>query len=343
MAATASAWTAWAETTTLGLGASGPSDWSAWVETSTAAAITVRRFDGEEWVDLGTPHRFDGEDWVPLAVGATAPEPEVLSPTISELSAPVIVAHRAGGYVFPENTMFAAQKALSNPNMGVEVDVHLTSDSKIALSHDATVDRTAADGQTGAVSSWTAAAFKGIRQVWPAQSTWEPKVDVYASLWDELADTYGGKRLIIAEGKATTAGNSVVDDIVDRQIQSRTLFISFSQAQCAYAEGKGVRSILVYSGASPDFSIAETTGCWGVCVYTGAASQEQITDANSRGLKVFVLQVTSVSQMNTYLSRGAFGFISDEPWILAQTPPPSDAPPVPSPSLLTSTTLTTGA
>lgn len=289
-------------------------DWLPPFDTATATPVTARRFDGEEWVDLGTPHRFDGDGWVPLA--GPAPGPEVLSPTISELSAPVIVAHRAGGYVFPENTMFAAEKALADPNMGVEVDVHLTSDSKIALSHDATVDRTAADGQTGEVSSWTAAAFKGIRQVWPAGSTWEPKVDVYASLWDELADTYGGKRLIIAEGKTTAAGNRVVDDIVARQIQTRTLFASFSQAQCAYAEGQGVRSILVYSGTTPDFSVAETTGCWGVCVYTGAASQEQITDANSRGLKVFVLQVTNVTQMNTYLSRGAFGFISDEPWTL---------------------------
>lgn len=358
MAATASAWTDWAETSTLGLGGAVPSDWSAWVETATlgpsdtapsdwsawmetatlghgtltpsewsewveaatASPVAARRFDGEQWVGLGTPHRFDGENWIPLlSKPGEDIEPEVLSPTISELTAPVIVAHRAGGFMFPENTMFAAEKALADPNMGVEVDLQLTSDGKIALSHDATVDRTAADGQTGAVASYTAAAFQGIRQVWPEGSTWEPKVDVYASLWDELADTYGGKRILIAEGKATTAGNSVVDDIVDRQIQSRTLFISFSQAQCAYAEGKGVRSILVYSGASPDFSIAQATGCWGVCVYTGAASQEQIADANSRGLKVFVLQVTNVTQMNTYLSRGAFGFISDEPWILAQS------------------------
>lgn len=71
MPAIASAWTEWAETATLGLTVS--SDWSAWVETATVSTIAARRFDGEQWVNLGTPHRFDGEQWVPLAVGATAP------------------------------------------------------------------------------------------------------------------------------------------------------------------------------------------------------------------------------------------------------------------------------
>lgn len=298
-------------------------DWLAPFGADTPLDLFGRRKTADGWTDLATPSRWDGTAWVLLA---TAGPVASLSPTIDSLTAPVIAAHRIGGNTFPENTKYAADKALADPAMGGELDVVLTSDGVLVLSHDLTVDRTAANGETGAVASYTAAAFTAIEQVWPAGSTWTPQPEVFASTWADIADEYGGKRLLIVEGKTNNAATQLVDDIVSRGIEDRTLLISFSETHCAYAESQGVRSILTYAGTTPDFSVAQSTGCWGACIYTGAATVEQIADANARGLKVLVLQVTSVAQMNTYLSRGAFGFISDEPWTLAQTAPPPDTP-----------------
>ena len=289
-------------------------------------------------------YTWTGTDLVPVQTWHPDPDPDPdpeLSPTVGELTAPCIFAHRAGGDIFPENTLYAAHKALADPQMGIEIDVYpLAAGQGLALSHDSTVDRTAADGSTGTVASRTAEQFRGIRQVWPSPSTWTPQVDVYANTWAELADAYGGRRLLIVEGKTNAAATAAIADITARGIRQRTLFTSFQHARCVEAENAGIRSIRVFSG-EPDLDALQADGIWGVSLYTGYATVTNIAAANARGIKVFVNQVRSVPQMNTYLARGAFGFISDQPWVLAGTAPSSGNPLLTSTATTTSESLTT--
>jgi glycerophosphoryl diester phosphodiesterase len=66
--------------------------------------------------------------------------------------APLLVAHRGGAGLAPENTMAAFADAVDRWGADMlEMDVHATSDGRIVVIHDATVDRTT-DG-TGAVVS----------------------------------------------------------------------------------------------------------------------------------------------------------------------------------------------
>jgi glycerophosphoryl diester phosphodiesterase len=58
------------------------------------------------------------------------------------LPQPLVIAHRGGSALWPENTLFAFQGAAA---MGVDVletDVHSTVDGALVLSHDPSVDRT---------------------------------------------------------------------------------------------------------------------------------------------------------------------------------------------------------
>jgi glycerophosphoryl diester phosphodiesterase len=71
---------------------------------------------------------------------------------------PSVIAHRGGAGLWPENTLYAFEKA---SNLGVdiiEIDVRSTSDGTLVIMHDATVERTT-DG-TGHISEMTLAGLK---------------------------------------------------------------------------------------------------------------------------------------------------------------------------------------
>lgn len=68
-----------------------------------------------------------------------------------------LIAHRGFSTVYPENTLFAMQKALHDGCQFLELDVQFTSDGVPICMHDLTVNRTT--NGTGTVKSFTAAAI----------------------------------------------------------------------------------------------------------------------------------------------------------------------------------------
>jgi glycerophosphoryl diester phosphodiesterase len=73
--------------------------------------------------------------------------------------APLLMAHRGGADLAPENTLLAFQRALKWWESDVlELDVQLTRDGEVVVIHDDTVDRTT-DG-TGAVAALTLAELR---------------------------------------------------------------------------------------------------------------------------------------------------------------------------------------
>ncbi|MGD8601976.1 MAG: glycerophosphodiester phosphodiesterase [Gemmatimonadota bacterium] len=75
--------------------------------------------------------------------------------------APLLVAHRGGSLLAPENTLFAFRLAVHEwwADM-LETDVRLSKDGAVVVIHDATVDRTT-DG-TGAVADHTVAEIQSL-------------------------------------------------------------------------------------------------------------------------------------------------------------------------------------
>lgn len=70
-----------------------------------------------------------------------------------EYNRPMILAHRGGSALAPENTMAAFKKAAELGVDGFEIDIRLTSDEELIVFHDEFVDRTT-DG-AGKVSDFT--------------------------------------------------------------------------------------------------------------------------------------------------------------------------------------------
>lgn len=73
---------------------------------------------------------------------------------------PLVMAHRGGAGLWPENTLLAFERARDLGVDVIEIDVHSTSDGVLVVMHDATVDRTT-DG-TGRVHDLTLAEIKKL-------------------------------------------------------------------------------------------------------------------------------------------------------------------------------------
>jgi glycerophosphoryl diester phosphodiesterase len=73
---------------------------------------------------------------------------------------PLVIAHRGGAGLWPENTLYAFEHAAALGADVIETDVHATSDGEVVVMHDERVERTT-DG-AGRVSSMTLAELKRL-------------------------------------------------------------------------------------------------------------------------------------------------------------------------------------
>ena len=73
---------------------------------------------------------------------------------------PLVMAHRGGAGLWPENTMFAFKRAHDLGVDVIELDVHSTSDGALVVMHDAIIDRTT--NKTGLVNDLTLAQIKKL-------------------------------------------------------------------------------------------------------------------------------------------------------------------------------------
>ena len=69
-------------------------------------------------------------------------------------------AHRGASAYAPENTMEAFELAVAQKADGIELDIQLTKDGKLAVIHDETIDRTC--NGTGYVKDFTMKELKGF-------------------------------------------------------------------------------------------------------------------------------------------------------------------------------------
>ncbi len=73
----------------------------------------------------------------------------------------VVIAHRGGAALAPENTMTAFENAIAVGAEYMEFDIHRTKDGELVIMHDDTVDRTT-DG-TGMIKDMTAEEFSRLK------------------------------------------------------------------------------------------------------------------------------------------------------------------------------------
>lgn len=114
----------------------------------------------------------------------------------SQRSFPLVIAHRGGADLAPENTLAAFRNAIHLGADMVEIDVHLTRDGHVVVIHDNTVDRTT-DGH-GRIADLT---FHEIRSL-DAGEKFDPRfAGEKVPTLEETLETLRGKAGLLLEIK----------------------------------------------------------------------------------------------------------------------------------------------
>ncbi len=268
--------------------------------------------------------------------------------------APLLIAHRGGAALAPENTLVAFERALDWWGADIlELDVQPTADGEVVVFHDATLDRTT-DG-AGPVAARTLAEIQaldagycftpdGLQYPFRGRGIRVPTLA-------ELLDAFPGVRINI-EIKDGRAQERVWETIRQAGATDRVLIAAGSARNRARLAGypvpvsAGKEEIapfiaqlkLPFRPYTPDVDALQVPYRWkGREVLTPAL----IDLAQSRNIPVHVWTVDDPALMRTFLKWGVDGIVTDRPDLLGRVLhehtgrplPPGPPSPAPEPFL----------
>ena len=244
---------------------------------------------------------------------------------------PLVMAHRGGKGLWPENTLYAFEQAVALGADVLEMDIHSTADGVLVVMHDRTVDRTT-DG-TGPIHELTLAQLKALDagyhwtadegQTYPyrGQGVTVPTVEeVFAAFPNtplniEIKQTDPSItapfcQLIRDYGLTDRVLVASFDDATIQDFRRRCPEVATAAAQNemvalfalskAYLEG-------VYSPAAQAAQVPEYRS--GLHVLT----PRFVDAAHNRGLQVHAWTINEEADMRRLLDLGVDGIISDYP------------------------------
>ena len=247
--------------------------------------------------------------------------------------APLLIAHRGGSALAPENTMLAFRRAVEWWNADIlEIDVHATRDGEVVVIHDDTVDRTT-DG-TGAVADVRLAELRGLdagfhftsdagrsfpfrgsgvqiptlREVLAEFPTQRVNVEIkdgraQQRVWEIIHEFDAAGRVLIAAGERS----------------NRALFASYPGPTSASGKELYLFLLLVRMRATPLFRINVDAFQMPERHHgRQVLSRRWVDQAHALNIPVHVWTVDEVAEMERLLAWGVDGIITDRPDRLAQ-------------------------
>ncbi len=213
------------------------------------------------------------------------------------------IGHRgAKGYIV-ENTLASFQKAIELGVNGIELDVHLSSDGKIMVIHDETIDRTTSG--KGFVKDFTASQLKkyGIPRL------------------EEVFDFINKSCFInieIKDFKATTSVLKLLQNYILEKNWSTHLF-QISSFNWNVLESCSLKSNHIQLGVLTEDSIenaltfAKKINAYSINPYFKLLNVENVKEIHSYGFKIFPWTVNSEEDLTFVKSLQVDGIISDFP------------------------------
>ncbi len=238
-------------------------------------------------------------------------------------SRPIVLAHRGGDEVAPENTMSAFRSLKGMGIRYLETDVHLTADGQVVVCHDDTLERTY--GGAGSILDHT---YQEILELRNSAGEAMP-------LLSEVLETFPDLYLNI-DAKTDAVADPLVDLLLDHQAMGRTLIASFSERRLErirrmggpeVTTSLGVRGVVNLMLAAETASSAETWGVPGPAQHVRAVqvpvktkgirvvSPRFIATAHTAGLAVHVWTVNDPDTMVKLVEMGVDGLITDVPMV----------------------------
>ncbi|MDD5503084.1 MAG: glycerophosphodiester phosphodiesterase family protein [Candidatus Thermoplasmatota archaeon] len=230
------------------------------------------------------------------------------------------VGHRGANAYAPENTLASFRKAILMGMDMIELDVHMTSDSQLAVIHDDTVDRTT-DG-TGYIYSMTMEDLKKLDagSWFNASFTGERIPTLEESL--ALVKQYGIKvNIEIKTVPMTYPGieQQVVDMVHSMGMTDQVLISSFSPYSTMYCGlNSDIQCGMLMNFDSPPGLECSIIAAFAEAIHPEASftTQDLVNSAHSSGLKVNVWTVDDPVDMMAFYEMGCDGIITNCPDVL---------------------------
>lgn len=223
---------------------------------------------------------------------------------------PATIGHQGCDGLRPGNTLGAFRHALALGADAVECDVHRTRDGRLAVIHDARVDRTT-NGR-GAVAELAMAELRALDA-----GGGEPVpelVDVVALIAASGAD-------LVVELKAPGTAAPALEAVRRHDILSRTTFISFRLEFLAHLRGAEPSARLGAlfgsdDAADPEPSLVARAGEVGadlIDLHFAAATPALLAAARQAGLRLWVWTPDAEDDLRRMVAMGVDGITTNRP------------------------------
>ena len=235
------------------------------------------------------------------------------------------IAHRGNSLFAPENTLSAFRAAQGKADL-VETDARVSSDGKLVLMHDASVDRTT-DG-TEAVSGKTLAQLKLL----DAGSWFSPDfAGERIPLLEEMITNTLPFAIPLIEHKAGSA-SAYVNELQRLNVVTNVVVQSFDWNFLAavHALEPGIRLCALGSGTlnATTLTTITNTGARTVAWEKASVTPAVVSLVHDWGMALFVWTVDNSAEIQNFISLGVDGIISNDPASVQglQQPPATNAP-----------------
>lgn len=227
---------------------------------------------------------------------------------------PLVIAHRGASGERPENTEVAYELAVEQRADMIEIDLHLTRDEVIVISHDAELDHLGRSGFIGDLSRAEVAALDAGRG-------WDGRLSVPEL--ESVLDRFGQRipfNLEIKRGEhAEYAGLEALAlrAVRERRLLAQTLFSSFYdpvlETLRALEPSARLATLVSARAAEGPFERAARVGAEAINPHFVLATQAFVDEAHARGLAVYVYTVDDVDHMARLLDVGVDGLFTNQP------------------------------
>jgi len=227
---------------------------------------------------------------------------------------PIVIAHRGGAGLAPENTLAAFQNAVEVGADYFELDVMISTDDSLMIMHDATVDRTT-DG-TGTLASMTYGELRALDAgSWFGAEFTGEKIP---TLWESLmiAKNSANDIGVVVEIKSSDASvpAKVVETVQNCGMQDRVIVSSFSLGQIT--EVKTLDPIIPVQlfGTIAESHIDQVAAISGEWVGSGGTlTQELIDYAHAKGISFNAWTLNAASTILPAIDLGVDAVTTDFP------------------------------
>jgi glycerophosphoryl diester phosphodiesterase len=244
---------------------------------------------------------------------------------LSELSHPIIFAHRGASAHAPENTIPSFELALAQGADAIELDAKLTVDGQIVVFHDATVDRTT-DG-TGRLAQKTLADLRALDA---GNSFSERFRGTKIPTLEEVFETLGKKIFINVElTNYATPRDSLVEKVCalikKHSLEKSVIFSSFLASNLKQAERflpevpRGLLALDGWLGAwarSFGFSFGEYAA---LHPYLTDVNVQQVSRVHQLKRRIHVWTVNKPEDIARLHGWGVDGIFTDDPQLALRT------------------------